>query len=142
MRCPKCFQYKKPELFNWKDKKNGKRHIVCSACHVIYRKIHYIRNRKKYIQKARKWNKKQKESIKIFLSTYLKDHPCVDCGEGDLVVLDFDHQFDKRMTISAMFRNSNSLEQIQREIDKCEVRCANCHRKKTALERKYWRMLY
>lgn len=142
MRCPKCFQYKEPELFNWKDKKKGKRHVVCSACHVIYRKIHYIRNRKKYIQKAERWNKKQKEIIKIFLSTYLKDHPCVDCGEGDLVVLDFDHQFDKRMTISAMFRNSNSLEQIQREIDKCEVRCANCHRRKTGLERKYWKMLY
>ena len=94
VRCPKCFQYKEPEFFNWKDKKNGKRHVVCSECHVIYRRIHYIRNRKKYIQKARKWNKKQKELIKIFLSTYLKDHPCVDCGEGGLVVLDFDHQFD------------------------------------------------
>lgn len=142
MRCPKCFQYKKPELFNWKDKKNGKRHIVCSACHVIYRKIHYIRNRKKYIQKAKRWNTAQKEKIKGLLFKYLSEHPCVDCGEKDIAVLDFDHRSEKSKEVSRMLKDSNSLELIQREIAKCEVRCANCHRRKTGLERGYWKMIY
>ena len=142
MRCPKCFQYKEPELFNWKDKKKGKRHVVCSACHVIYRKIHYIRNREKYIRKARVWNGAQQEKIKHLVFNYLLEHPCIDCGEKDVVVLDFDHQFDKKKAIAVMFQHSNSLKQIELEIKKCQVRCANCHRRKTALERGYWKMVY
>ena len=54
---------------------------------------------------------------------------CKDCGESNPLVLDFDHVRGKKiMCISNMVRNSYSIETIQKEIDKCEVRCANCHR--------------
>ena len=57
-------------------------------------------------------------------------------------MLDFDHRSDKRFSISTMFKNCHSVEQLRKEIAKCDVRCANCHRKKTALERGYWKVLY
>lgn len=59
---------------------------------------------------------------------------CVDCGESDLVVLDFDHRDDaeKKSAISDLIKNCASLEVLQAEIEKCEVRCANCHRRRTA----------
>jgi hypothetical protein len=66
---------------------------------------------------------------------HLLTHPCVDCGESDPVVLDFDHLpgFEKRFTISrAVGASTRSWKAIHAEIEKCEVVCANCHRRRTA----------
>ncbi|KKM74976.1 hypothetical protein LCGC14_1394930 [marine sediment metagenome] len=35
-----------------------------------------------------------------------------------------------------------TLKRIQQEIDKCDIRCANCHRRKTAVELDHWRAQY
>lgn len=71
---------------------------------------------------------------------YLSTHPCVDCGETDSIVLQFDHTDPSLKTdrVANMVFNS-SLATLQSEIDKCEVRCANCHSRKTARDRKYYR---
>jgi hypothetical protein len=53
---------------------------------------------------------------------------CVDCGIKDLRVLDFDHvRGVKLFTIGRAARSSSAM-RIEREIAKCVVRCANCHR--------------
>src|SRR3546814_8531418 len=62
---------------------------------------------------------------------HLRAHPCVDCGETDPVVLEFDHLRDKVGNVSAMV-HSNELWRLVDEIEKCEVVCANCHRRRTA----------
>lgn len=68
-----------------------------------------------------------------YVFNYLQSHPCVDCGETDHVVLDFDHvRGEKRKPISRMVASTYSLEVLKKEIEKCEVRCANCHRRVTA----------
>jgi hypothetical protein len=66
-----------------------------------------------------------------FVWNYLELHPCIDCGEDDPVVLQFDHQGDKTMKVSQMV-NHSSLERLSAEIAKCEVRCGNCHTRRTA----------
>ena len=63
---------------------------------------------------------------------YLKEHPCVDCGETDPVVLEFDHLSDKLYDVSKL--QTNSLSTLKKEIAKCAVRCANCHKRKTAIQ--------
>ncbi len=63
---------------------------------------------------------------------YLREHPCVDCGETDIVVLDFDHRNDKEFEISKMVCNGAPWTRILTEIQKCEVVCANDHRRRTA----------
>jgi len=64
---------------------------------------------------------------------YLMSHPCVDCGLNDPVCLSFDHvRGIKSMNVSRMIQNTYSWKCIQAEIRKCEVRCHNCHAKKTA----------
>ena len=139
--CTKCRLTRRQNHFNWKDKKKTRRHAVCKECHSNYRKEHYRKNRQKYIDKAKKWNGEQKQKIYKFLVKYLSVHPCVDCGESDIIVLDFDHNKDKFLSISEMTRNSYSIEAITQEIKKCEVRCANCHRRRTSKERRYWKHL-
>lgn len=61
---------------------------------------------------------------------------CVDCGELDPVVLEFDHVYGKKRTeVSQMGVKAASLTDLIREVNKCEVRCANCHARATAKRR-------
>ncbi len=140
--CATCKEGKKENDFNWKDADKGLRHYVCKSCHALYRKDHYKANRTKYIKKAKKWNKKQRQVLREVIFRHLQANPCIDCGEDDIVVLDFDHRSDKRLPISQMFRHSYSVAEIMNEIGKCDVRCANCHRRKTARVGKHWRFGY
>ena len=75
----------------------------------------------------------------LWILDYFKTHPCVDCGTTDAVLLEFDHVRGKKsFNIGQMTgRAGASLAKIQEEVKKCDVRCANCHTKKTAKERGY-----
>ena len=61
-------------------------------------------------------------------------HPCVDCGQSDVIVLDFDHRdpSTKMGGPTELARKNSNWKKIKEEIEKCDVRCANCHRRKTA----------
>jgi len=74
-----------------------------------------------------------------FLFEKLRATGCVDCGERELVVLDFDHVKGKTASVSALARRECSIARLEEEIAKCEVRCANCHRRKTAATFGYYR---
>jgi hypothetical protein len=76
--------------------------------------------------------KNQRLRVAAYICDYLRKHPCVDCGESDIVVLDFDHVRGTKKNSISRLRLSNGIKTIQAEIAKCEVRCANCHRRKTA----------
>lgn len=86
-------------------------------------------------------NKKRKRKIRQYILDYLKFHSCVDCGETDPIVLEFDHISNKIMEISDMVRWGYSIPKIEQEIDKCEIRCANCHRRKTAKDFEWYKDL-
>jgi hypothetical protein len=62
------------------------------------------------------------------ISDYLASHPCVDCGNSDVRVLQFDHVKGKKLgTISNIIRVKHAMSALLEEIAKCETRCANCH---------------
>lgn len=77
--------------------------------------------------------------IKIW--EYLSMHPCIDCGEENPVVLEFDHVRGKKKAKISYLANANSWDTVKKEIDKCEVRCGNCHKKKTAKTHKYYHVM-
>ena len=56
---------------------------------------------------------------------------CIDCGYEELAALDYDHVGTKRGGVLQLARGGSSVGQLQAEIDECEVRCANCHRRRT-----------
>ena len=137
--CSKCNQEKDLNEYNWRNEKKGWKHSFCKECHTKYRHSHYVNNKKKYLAKARKWNKGQVTILRKFIFDYLSDHFCVDCGNKDVRVLDFDHVGNKRMGIAQMMRNCHSLESVTKEISVCNVRCANCHRIKTFERGFFWK---
>ncbi len=67
---------------------------------------------------------------KLLRMAYLLAHPCVDCHESDPLVLEFDHYGKKRAAIATMIKQV-TWTAVEKEIAVCEVRCANCHRRKT-----------
>lgn len=92
----------------------------------------YYRNNKGVREKAIARAKESKREAQTFVLDYLSTHPCVDCGEGRPACLDFDHLRDKECNVSYLVAHGYGVEKVKREIEKCEVRCANCHRIKTA----------
>jgi len=100
-----------------------------------YQKQHYLDNKERYVSRAIAHKKKMAQKNREFIREYKQTHPCVDCDESDWVVLDFDHvRGEKKKAVGSMVLAGYSLKTIQEEIDKCEIRCANCHRRKTAKE--------
>jgi len=91
-------------------------------------------------EKRRAWqsrhNLARKRASVAFVWEWKRTHPCVDCGEADPVVLDFDHRDRKTKfkTLNIMSHRGASIETIKTEIAKCDIRCANCHRRKTFIE--------
>lgn len=75
------------------------------------------------------------ETQKFFYDTLLNSC-CVDCGETNIVVLDFDHKDPsaKLKSVSHLKGCYDNIALVRAEMDKCEIRCVKCHRIKTAKE--------
>lgn len=70
---------------------------------------------------------------------YLKKHPCIDCGQTNVLALEFDHVHSKKFDIGTALNNNATIDALKKEIKKCVVRCSTCHRIKTHLEINSWR---
>jgi hypothetical protein len=117
--------------FNWHRKSLGQRDTYCKPCRSHYGKQHYAANRQRYIDQEAKRKRARAEQRMRYILEYLSEHPCVDCGEDDPLVPEFDHLRDKCFEIGAGLPDRN-WQTILDEIAKCEVVCANCHRRRTA----------
>lgn len=133
-QCIVCKQIKPIEEFNYRRRSTGERHGHCRDCQRLYKRNFYLRTRSEYIGKSARQKQAVVRHHLELLNEYLSTHPCVDCGESDPVVLEFDHITEKDRTIADMVQSGVSWERILGEIEKCQVRCGNCHKKKTAQE--------
>jgi 5-methylcytosine-specific restriction endonuclease McrA len=90
----------------------------------------------KYREDLYKAQKRHRIRIRGQILDFLSTKECVDCGEKDPVVLEFDHKDPdvKFKPISKMLSGHYGWDTITIELNKCEIRCANCHRRKTYLE--------
>lgn len=73
----------------------------------------------------------RKLQIRDWLCRHKDELRCTRCGEDDPACLDFHHSdpSSKAITIAKAATNGWSISRIESEIAKCEVVCANCHRK-------------
>lgn len=131
--CPNCGPLPE-DSFAWKNKAKGRRASMCKTCHAAYSKIHYSANLPKYKAKARIHGAANKAANRTLILDFLLTHPCVDCGESDIRVLQFDHRDRKLKRASPGCLLNHSRRVLLLEIAKCDSRCANCHMRRTGNE--------
>ena len=136
--CAGCAAEKDLESFNFKQKSFGTRQIRCRDCTRKQVQSQYNRHKEYYVKKAQLRTAANKALHREKLLLYLSVHPCVDCSEADFVCLEFDHVRGKKQGNIAEMVGDYAWEKIEAEIAKCDVRCANCHRRKTAKQYGYW----
>jgi hypothetical protein len=130
-KCYECGELKPSDDFAWRRRARNQRDSFCKPCRAAYHRRHYLANRQRYVEQARARKQRLALERTRYLLEFYSTRPCVDCGESDPVVLEFDHLGDKRFDIGQAlpYRNWQS---VLDEIAKCEVVCANCHRRRTA----------
>lgn len=92
-------------------------------------KKHYLANKQRYLER----NSRYRAEIKEYVKKFKESRPCADCGINyPYYVMDFDHldNFVKGNNINFL-SNTGRIGAVKREIEKCEVVCANCHRIRT-----------
>jgi hypothetical protein len=107
--------------------------VVCANCH---RRRTARRQGWRVVDRRWKdgWRSKQLERNVLFATDVLRASGCVDCGELDLCVLEFDHVGAKTGGVMRLARREVGLDRLSAEIQRCDVRCVNCHRRRTARE--------
>lgn len=133
--CPHCPPERGPQpLENFGVKNKGTYQSFCLPCNREQNREWYRENKAALLPKIRKRSASYVQRNKRYVCDWLRSHPCLDCGESDIIVLEFDHiADDKSGNVSTMMFSGVSLGVLQSEIDKCEVVCANCHKRRTSL---------
>jgi hypothetical protein len=138
-RCGCCGELKPTSEFHRKrNARDGLQHR-CKPCNIDGAKRFHAENPEHCRSRIAAWIRLVDRENQQRALDYLLAHPCVDCGETDPVVLDFDHRRDKEFTVSQVLHGHVRWEVVEAEIAKCEVRCANCHRRRHAEEGGWFR---
>lgn len=127
--CHNCKTEKPLSEFNKNKAKKDGLSATCRECMKTFRKKHYDGNSSKVYKEVRA----RRQSLMDQVWSYKNNHSCVDCGEDDPRVLEFDHlpEYIKEFNISAGVQKGFSWDKILKEIEKCEIVCANHHRIRT-----------
>lgn len=139
-----CYRCKEPILLKLFSKNKAAKDGLqrqCKKCHSELSKKYYNGNKAKHVALVKINSAKYAEVNQKWIVSFLKEHSCAGCGETDIIVLDFDHLKDKSRNISQMV-NKFSLQSLQREVSKCQVLCANCHRRKTAKDQDWYKLRF
>lgn len=147
--CARCGAERPLAEFAAKYRKHPQPGSYCRSCQREYHREWYSENKDAVLRRMKHYRSDPTDHVRklAFLVArrrrweYLSTHPCIDCGESDPVVLEFDHRADKKASIMALMRRHARWDVIMEEIAKCDVRCANCHRRRTAKARMYYREL-
>lgn len=82
------------------------------------------------LEKERSQTERQK--IRSYLAAIKNTSGCIDCGSMyPHYVLDFDHVRGTKIDNLSFMARWYSIEDIDKELSKCEIVCANCHRQRT-----------
>lgn len=121
----------KPET-DFNKKKKGLQPF-CRVCNALRSRAYYAANKEKHKAAATERKKKNIAFVQKYVYDLLQQKGCISCSENHPAALDFDHvRGEKYKNVSSLIAQGSSLESVLEEIEKCDIRCANCHRKRTA----------
>lgn len=131
--CSKCKEEKPLSEFHFRNKAKGKRNSCCRQCVTKYSKEYYHQNIEREHPRRMRYNRKRYAELRKKYFEYLCTHPCIDCGESDPMVLEFDHvRGVKKRAMATLLKGRVDWSVMLAEIAKCDVVCANCHKRRTA----------
>lgn len=132
-RCHSCAIEKSLTEFGRHAARHDGLQAQCRDCKRVMQRAWYHNNKTRHVADVAQRRRSAETEIISSIVAYLREHPCVDCGENNPVVLEFDHvKGRKRDSVCNLISRGYGWETIYTEIQKCEVRCCNCHRIKTA----------
>ena len=129
--CSICGELRQEDEFNWRSKTKRIRFRYCGYCQRVLSRQHYQANKSRYLERNERRRRKHVEIIRK-----AKSLPCADCRrEFPFYVMEFDHvRGEKREHLARMA--TLGISAILKEIAKCDVVCANCHKERT------WRRIH
>lgn len=139
-RCTMCKTEKALSEFNrHKGRKDGLQNM-CRHCNSARSRQYYVDHHDKHRVVMRAKNAAYVQRAHEYVLRILLQSSCA-CGESDPLVLDFDHRdpTTKELDISHAIQNGWSPMRLEVEIGKCDIVCANCHRRRTAEQIQSWR---
>jgi hypothetical protein len=132
-RCGRCQNELPLSAFNRNG--DGRQHW-CRECFRVY----FRERGDKHREQSRAAYKRRRQAGRQIVREHLEAHPCTDCGETEIFVLELDHiRGEKRGAVTHLVAGGARAETVRGELDLCEVVCVNCHRRRTALRAGYFR---
>ena len=146
--CGDCKKDRSVHEFCKNSGRKDKLQSLCKKCQNVRNKKRYHMNRE-YFSSMHMLNKRKRALMNYtkIITEYFSE-PCIDCGvvyHPSCMVFDhIDPKLKKRFAkrgnqgVFKLVRDGYSWKLILKEIDKCEVRCQNCHHIKTSKDFEYW----
>jgi hypothetical protein len=87
-------------------------------------------NKKSLIKNRGKYRKAMRDERLLFLFSYQAQIGCEKCGETNPIVLQFHHRAgeEKLFNVGDSSTKERKWDILLKELEKCDVLCANCHR--------------
>ena len=126
-QCSRCKETKPLDKFGKEAKSKDGLQYHCKVCKA---ELHILNHEARMVS-IRASKQRRVDAGRNYVVEWFKTHPCVDCGETDIRVLEFDHLGNKVDGVAKMVREGQTLKRIKQEIEKCEVRCKNDHARKS-----------
>jgi len=145
-KCYKCKKIFQLTCFNKNKARKDNLQTSCIVCQRQASKKYYNRNKKRCINVIGLNKRRRALENYIEIITKYLNMPCTDCKKvyhpASMV---FDHKVGSEKNIyrnqgvNYLVRDGYSKKSIIEEIDKCDVRCQNCHFLKTSKDFKHWK---
>lgn len=132
MKCCTCCKLTKPlSEFNRNKSRADGLNNICRGCSTERSRRYYVENRELHKATVGARRNAVVAANQTNYLEYLRAHPCCDCGNGDIRVLEADHLHSKYKNVSEMLSGGCSWSTLLTELEKCDIVCANCHRIRT-----------
>ena len=144
--CSKCGIIKNESEYFFKNRQTGKLHAQCKQCYREHRLQYYKRHYETYKEHYRTRAKERRVILRTEFRTnmlrYLVGKTCEFCGETDIRTFEFDHisPHEKIFGIARSVSLGYSWNEVEKEIKKCRLLCANCHKKQTAEQNGWYKI--
>lgn len=133
--CSGCKEIKPVNDFKLRcprNKNSSTLQAFCVECNRSVNKKWYKQNKSKHLLTVKANRERYRNEVDDYLDS-VKTKPCADCNKVfHPWIMEFDHVDDNKVTgVAQLRRLKATLESIKREVAKCQLVCANCHRART-----------